>query len=175
MRFDITFCYKIRVKKDDRTFEIPVCYKALLSINGITKGKVEHLQQALKNTGTAPNDKRGQHSSKIKKLPDTSYQHVFDHISSFKGRLSHYRWFKKTLPLWRAQHKKDVWHYQAITFNRQYILQNLLTRFSRSNKCSICDKFTTEINILRTKGNPEATVAIQKTTTKQDSKGTSQM
>lgn len=66
------------------------CYKAVLSSHGISKGKLAYLQKALKKRGTAPKDKRGQHSSKIRRLSNATYQHLFDHISSFKGRLPHY-------------------------------------------------------------------------------------
>lgn len=53
------FTYKARVREDDDTQEVPVCYKAFLIIFGITKGKLEHVQKVLKSTGKAPSDKRG--------------------------------------------------------------------------------------------------------------------
>ncbi|KAK9680904.1 hypothetical protein QE152_g38738 [Popillia japonica] len=87
---DSTYSYRVRIKRDNKVVEIPVCYKAFLSIHGVTKGKVEYLQKSLKETGLAPKDKRGKHCALTNKLPDDSYKKVYDHINSFKGRLSHY-------------------------------------------------------------------------------------
>lgn len=74
-------------KRCDQIQEVPVCYKAFLSIFGITKGKLEHLQKSLKETGIAPKDRRGK-SSAHKKLDMNTKQLICTHIKSFKGRQS---------------------------------------------------------------------------------------
>ncbi|KAK9727959.1 hypothetical protein QE152_g18933 [Popillia japonica] len=63
---DSTYSYRVRIKRDNKVVEIPVCYKAFLSILVfilvfLAKGKVEYLQKSLKETGLAPKDKRGKH------------------------------------------------------------------------------------------------------------------
>ncbi|KAK9700407.1 hypothetical protein QE152_g30928, partial [Popillia japonica] len=73
---DSTYSYRVRIKRDNKVVEIPVCYKAFLSIHGVTKGKVEYLQKSLKETGLAPKDKRGKHCALTNKLPDDSYKKV---------------------------------------------------------------------------------------------------
>ncbi|XP_074035892.1 uncharacterized protein [Leptinotarsa decemlineata] len=171
---DSVFSYKIRVEEDDRIVETSVCYKAFLSIHGISKGKLEHLQKALKNRGTAPKDKRGQHSSKIRSLPDSTYQHVFDHISSFKGRLSHYSLndskklylpeelnITKMFNMFKLVHPTEKISYETYRniFNTKF---NISFGYPRSDTCSTCDRFTAEVNRLRVQGTPEAAVAIRR-------------
>lgn len=70
--------------------EVPVCYKAFLSLHGISAKRVQTLQKGLKTTGTAPKDMRGKHSSRPNKLSDVDLNSVIEHIGSFKGRKSHY-------------------------------------------------------------------------------------
>ena len=170
---DSVFCYRIRVKENDQTVEKPVCYKAFLNIHGISKGKLEHLQKALKETGMTPKDKRGQHSSKLRSLPDTTYQHVFDHINSFKGRLSHYSLgdskklylpeelnIKKMFDMFKQVYPTEKVSYETYRniFNTKF---NISFGYPRSDTCSTCDRFTAEVNRLRTEGTPEAAVAIR--------------
>ncbi|KAL1497884.1 hypothetical protein ABEB36_008770 [Hypothenemus hampei] len=53
---DSTYKYKVRIKRNDVLKEMPVCCKAFLSILGIFKGKLEHLQKSLKLMGLPPKD-----------------------------------------------------------------------------------------------------------------------
>lgn len=71
------YAYKVRIQKDDQIQETPVCYKAFLSIFGITKGKLQHLQKSLKERGIAPNDKRGK-SISHKKLDNNIKQLIWN-------------------------------------------------------------------------------------------------
>lgn len=87
---DAYFAYKIRIKRDGVAKEIDVCFKAFLSIYGISKGKIEYLQKNLKATGTSGKDKRGKHSSNHRKLCQDSFEAIRNHVTSFKTRLSHY-------------------------------------------------------------------------------------
>lgn len=89
---DMSYCYRVRyIDFDSKTVkETQVCYKAFLSIHGIGKKKVEIIQKALKETGIAPKDRRGKHSSRPKKLSNETKNTIMEHIKSFKGRTSHY-------------------------------------------------------------------------------------
>lgn len=171
---DSVFCYRIRVKENDQIVEKQVCYKAFLNIHGITKGKLEHLQKALKDTGTSPQDKRGQHSSKLKSLPDTTYQRVLNHIGSFRGRLSHYSLgdskklylpeelnITKMFNMFKQVHPTEKVSYETYRniFNTKF---NISFGYPRSDTCSQCDRFTAEVNRLRAEGTPEAAVAIRR-------------
>lgn len=82
--------YKVKVKdEENNNKDVPVCFKAFISLHGITKGKVEYLQKSLKTTGRAPVDQRGRHENH-KTVTLEIKEEVYNHINSFKGRLSHY-------------------------------------------------------------------------------------
>lgn len=164
---DSTYSYRVRIKRDNKVVEIPVCYKAFLSIHGVTKGKVEYLQKSLKETGLAPKDKRGKHCALTNKLPDDSYKKVYDHINSFKGRLSHYSLHdskklylpeelnvKKMYSMLKEIHPSVKISYDTYrtVFNTKF---NISFGYPRTDTCSTCDKCTAEINQLQKKGNSE--------------------
>lgn len=67
-----------------------MCAQAFRAVHGISKGKLEYLQKSLKKCGVSPLDKRGKHSGKHRKLKNEYFEAVFEHINSFKARLSHY-------------------------------------------------------------------------------------
>ncbi|CAH1101787.1 unnamed protein product [Psylliodes chrysocephalus] len=56
--YDKSYSYHVKINRDADILEIPVCYKAFLSIHGITKKKMEYLQKSLKATGTYPTELR---------------------------------------------------------------------------------------------------------------------
>lgn len=167
---DSVFTYRVRVMRETRVEEMPVCFKAFFSIHGITKGKLEHLQKYLKNTGVAPKDMRGKHMSTIKKLSTTTYQKVYNHIQSFKGRLSHYSLhdtkklylpedlnIKKMFRLFKENFSDTLVSYETYRniFNTKF---NISFGQPRSDTCSICDKFTAETNRLKLQENSESTI-----------------
>lgn len=86
------YSYKVKVKDEENNNsmkDVSVCFKAFISLHGITKGKIEYLQKSLKTTGKAPVDQRGKHDNH-RKIASEIKEKVFNHINSFKGRLSHY-------------------------------------------------------------------------------------
>lgn len=87
---DASFAYKVRVVRDNLTVEVTVCYKAFLSMFSIGKKKLEYIQRSLKHSGISPRDGRGKHNNRPRKLKDDVINKIKDHISSFKGRKSHY-------------------------------------------------------------------------------------
>ena len=86
---DVTFSYTVTVLRESegvsKAVEIPVCFKAFLSIFGITKGKLEFIQKSLKRTGLAPKDKRGKTSGSHKSLNIEIQNVIVNHIKSFKS------------------------------------------------------------------------------------------
>ncbi|CAH1104193.1 unnamed protein product [Psylliodes chrysocephalus] len=80
---------KIHVQRDNTAIEVPICYKAMLSMHGISAKRRQNIQQQLTTFGHVKHDGRGKHSNRKNRLPD-EISTVFDHIASFKGRKSHY-------------------------------------------------------------------------------------
>ena len=85
-----SFSYKLRIHRNDSSQDVPVCSQAFRAVHGISKGKLEHLQKSLKEMGVAPEDKRGKHSSKHRKLKQEYFEAILRHIKSFRARTSHY-------------------------------------------------------------------------------------
>ena len=87
------YTYKVRVpvpNDDNLINEVPVCFKAFKSLHGITSRRVQSLQESFKKTGCAPIDGRGKYTHDHCKTDIDVIQAVKNHISSFKGRPSHY-------------------------------------------------------------------------------------
>lgn len=158
-----SYTYKVRVVRNDQVVEIPVCYKAFLSLHGITAKRVQNLQKSLKTTGIAPLDMRGKHSSKPNKIPDDIVASVIDHIKSFKTRNSHYGLAKskkqylpeelnvtKMFSLYKIAYpnnKVSLEKYRQI-FNSNF---NLSFGYPRCDTCSTCDELTVNIESIQTK------------------------
>ncbi|CAG4955320.1 unnamed protein product [Parnassius apollo] len=159
------FTYKVRVIENDETKEEPVCYKAFLSIFGIIKGKLEHLQKSLKMSGTAPSDKRGKSGSN-KRLDNNIKDLICNHIKSFKGRQSHYslndtkkeyvpedlnikKMYKLYLDAYESQNHVCYETCRTI-FNTEF---NISFGYPRTDTCSACDEFKIKAKALRAEGN----------------------
>lgn len=86
-----SYSYRVRVKKGNLIEEVPVCFKAFCSLHGISKKKVEVIQNYLKKGGST-DDGRGKHADIKHKKSTETYDLVFAHISSFKdkGDYGHY-------------------------------------------------------------------------------------
>lgn len=162
-----SFTYKVQVRRRDAIEELPVCSKAFISIHGITKGKLEHLQKCLKNTGMAPKYMRGKHYAITNKLPNDVFNKVYEHIKSFKGRLSHYSlhdskrlYLPETLNITKMFSIFKVLHpnekvsqetYRKI-FNTKF---NISFGYPCTDTCSACDTFTATLNKLKKEMNSE--------------------
>lgn len=154
-----SYAYKIRVKRQDTVTEVAVCYKAFKSIHGITKGKLEFLQKSLKESGVSPTDGRGKHGHH-KKLKEDIHAIVYDHINSFKARLSHYSMRdtqKKYLPeelnitkmfnMFKEKNSGVQVSYDSykLIFNTKF---NLSFGYPRTDTCSTCDEFNAKLRCL---------------------------
>nr|XP_047144797.1 uncharacterized protein LOC105847750 [Hydra vulgaris] len=79
-----------------------VCFSAFISIFGIKKGRLETIKRSLLTTGHSPHDKRGKHKNQYNNFTPQLKNKICDHISSFRGRESHYSQ-KKTRRLYLPQ------------------------------------------------------------------------
>ncbi|PSN29740.1 hypothetical protein C0J52_27986 [Blattella germanica] len=147
------YTYKVRVNNE----EINVCYKALLSLHGIQRGRLRRIQQSLTSTGIAPKDSRGKHNSHKHKTPKIIESLITDHIESFKARQSHYSrrsnpnrlYLPETLSV-KDMHRMflDSYHinvsYQVywLIFSTKF---NIKFGYPRSDTCSVCDSLQLSI------------------------------
>ena len=165
-----SFAYKIRVVRGDSTEEVSVCAKAFINIHGITKGKLEHLQKALKSKGVAPKDMRGKHCVTSNKLSDDLYNKIVTHIQSFKGRQSHYSLkdskklylsedlnVRKMFLMFKQLHPDETVSYEKyrLIFNGKF---NISFGYPRTDTCSTCDRYIAEIRRLKLQSNSETEI-----------------
>lgn len=91
-----SYKYRVRVSYQERGIcDVQICFKAFLSIHGVTGRRIQTIQNSLKMTGTSPVDGRGKHKNRKHALSIVTITSVKDHISSFKTRSCHYS-LKKT-------------------------------------------------------------------------------
>ena len=67
---DCGYGYRVRVKRNEKIEEVPVCAKAFASIHGVTKSKIEYIQKSLKSIGQSPKDARGTHTNRPRKISE---------------------------------------------------------------------------------------------------------
>ncbi|XP_054284123.1 uncharacterized protein LOC129001018 [Macrosteles quadrilineatus] len=157
---DAVYKYKIRGLINGKMTEQIVCKKAFIAIHGISKKKIEYLVRSLKLVGVSPKDKRGKHNNRPHKLTDDEINCVKSHISSFKGRSSHYglhdsnklylpeelnvvkmhMMFKEKFPTYKVSYES----YRKI-FCESF---NIAFGYPRTDTCSICDQFTVKVRSL---------------------------
>lgn len=157
---DVVALYKIRYLYENKLTELEVCRDEFIALHGITKRRIEYLLTSLKNTGMSPIDKRGKHSKRPLKLSDDTHNKIKEHISSFKGRGSHYSikdsqkkylseelniikmWemFKNMYPGNKASYET----YRTI-FTKEF---NIGFGYPRTDTCSICDEYLAKMKCL---------------------------
>lgn len=156
---DCSYGYRVRVKRNNELMEIPVCAKAFASIHGVTKGKIEYIQKALKSTGQSPQDARGIHKNRPLKISQPILDKIEAHIKSFKGRTSHYSMEKskkiylpeelnvtKMFNMFKEVNLDVTISYETYrTIFKQF---NVSFGYPRSDTCSICDTFLAEMKTL---------------------------
>lgn len=54
---DCSFRYIVRVKRTGAMTEIPVCQKAFIALHGISKRRLQTIQDSMKDTRKSPKDK----------------------------------------------------------------------------------------------------------------------
>jgi hypothetical protein len=76
---DASYRYRVRVKRNEKMVEVPVC-----PIYGVTRGKIEYIvQKSLKSTGQSPQDARGTHRNRPRKISEETFNKI-------EARTSHY-------------------------------------------------------------------------------------
>ncbi|KAL4711664.1 hypothetical protein ACJJTC_003431 [Scirpophaga incertulas] len=170
---DCHYSYIVKVVRDDGCHEVQVCFKAFCAIFGITKSKVQYIQTHLKLTGVAPQDKRGKHENRPKKVSDTTLNLIKEHLKSFKGRTSHYSNkksskiylpeefnIKKVYELFIEKNPdlKEILSYER--YRQEFKKYNVSFGYPRSDTCSSCDKINAELNSL--KKTKEKTLEIER-------------
>lgn len=158
---DASYAFRVRIQVDEKTVEVPVCFKAFLSLHGIGKKRIETIQKSLKASGTVSKDKRGSNIKKHK-LPELVLRKIKSHISSFRGRNSHYS-RSKTRKLYLPEDlnikkmykiylelKNPPVSYETYRhiFNTNF---NISFGYPRSDTCSSCDQFLAELKVLQSK------------------------
>lgn len=155
------YSYKVKIKdSNESNKDVPVCFKAFISLHGITKGKIEYLQRSLKTTGKAPVDLRGKHENH-KKIAADIKEKVFNHINSFKGRLSHYSLkdskkmylpedlsIKKMYKMFIEENNNEKivsYEFYRHIFNTQF---NIAFGYPRTDTCSTCDTYLAKAKVL---------------------------
>lgn len=157
---DCSFRYIVRVKRNDSITEIPVCAKAFISFHGVTRRRLATIQASMKNTGRSPKDNRGCHKNRPWRHSEEKINAVHKHISSLKGRVSHYSKEKtdkiylpdelsitKLYEMYSEKYphlKVSLETYRKI-FNEDY---NISFGYPRTDTCSTCDKLKAQIDIL---------------------------
>lgn len=157
---DASYAYKVRVVRNTITVEVPVCYKAFLSMFGIGKKKLEFIQHSLKMTGLSPRDGRGKHNNRPRQLKDDVINKINDHIGSFKGRKSHYSMkktdrmylpetlnIKKMFDLFKSANPSVEVSYESYRniFNSNF---NLCFGYPRSDTCTTCDRHSANVRCI---------------------------
>lgn len=158
---EASYFYSVRIKseEDNNSFkEVQVCAVFFKAVHGITQGKLQYLQAALKATGVAPKDKRG--GKNYRQLSSATTGAIRNHISSFKARQSHYSLkdnrdkvylpeelnIKKMHRMFMEMNPDNKVSYQTYReiFKRDF---NISFGYPRTDTCSQCDEFTAKLKI----------------------------
>lgn len=155
-----SYKYKVRVLKNGSVNNIPVCYKAFLSLYGITPRRLQHIQNQLTEHGKVAPDGRGKHKNRPRALSEETKNKVHEHIQSLKGRKSHYS-LGKTEKLYLPEdldvkklHKMYMEKYNNFplsydSYRKIFINDyNISFGYPRSDTCSQCDESTSKAAIL---------------------------
>ncbi|KAG5883597.1 hypothetical protein JTB14_025171 [Gonioctena quinquepunctata] len=158
--YDNVFTYKVRIYDNNEAKDIPVCYKAFLSLHGVSGKRIQNIQKHLKISGTALVDTPYDHKH-CRATPDVE-ANVDSHIDSFKGRQSHYGLtktkkiylpeslnIKKMYELYLAgNHPRVPYEYYRKIFVTKF---NLGFGYPPSDTCSTCDKYQAEVRVINCK------------------------
>lgn len=149
---DVWYSYTMRVKRNDTVEEVKVCKNAFISMNGISRGKIDYILKQLKTTGKVPKYKKGKHDNRPHKLSDIVVEAIRNHIKSFKGRESHYSKKDSTKTYLPSElnvakmfkmfqeendHVCSLESYRTI-FNNEF---NISFGYPRTDTCSTCDSY----------------------------------
>jgi hypothetical protein len=145
--------YKVRVFTDGKINEVTVCQKAFISLHGITNQTINTIKKSLNTTGKAPVDNRGKHKNRKHAKSQETTDKVHEHLSSLKGRKSHYS-LKKSSKVYLSEelninklykmyselypNNPVSYEFYRNVFNTEY---NFGFGYPRKDSCSKCDEF----------------------------------
>lgn len=165
---DYSYSYKVRLMREGKLHEIPVCYKAFLSLHGITNQMMITIKKSLTSTGSAPVDKRGLHKNRVHKKDGATLNKVHEHLQSLKGRKSHYS-LKKTNKIYMSEdlnvkklHRMYTNLYPEFPVSYEYYRKiftseyNIGFGYPRKDSCSFCDELKVKLLALQSKSNDQA-------------------
>lgn len=149
---EYSYTYKVRVMRNSKMEEIQVCQKAFISMFGITNQTIITLKKALVTTGQPPVDMRGKHFNRPHAKTEETKNYVNKHLSSLKGRKSHYS-LKKTTKVYLPEELNITklynmymekypnnpvsYEYYRNIFSTEY---NISFGYPRKDSCSKCDE-----------------------------------
>lgn len=153
-----SYRYKVRIFREDKTIEVQTCYKAFLSLHGITGRRIQFIQTSLQTSGQVKKDGRGKHSNRPNKFSESTLSKIDAHIQSLKYRQSHYNlhdskifYLPKDLNIKKlhdmylelnSEHPVSYETYRKI-FQTKYNIS-----FGNPRTCSSCDEFKVCLNCL---------------------------
>lgn len=155
-----SYCYRVRAHVENKLQDVSVCYKAFLSLHGISNRRLQSLKKNLCEFGDAKSDGRGKHKNRPHRLTDVTKLKVMEFIKSLKGRKSHYSIrdsSKVYLPeelniakLHRMYNESNKENQVGYTTFREIFENNFNISFGfpRKDTCSTCDILKGEIAIL---------------------------
>ncbi|CAH1111616.1 unnamed protein product [Psylliodes chrysocephalus] len=85
-----SYSYRVRARVENKLQDVSVCYKAFLSLHGISNRRVQNLKKNLCALGDTKPDGRGKHKNRPHRISDVTKLKVMDFIKSLKGRKSYY-------------------------------------------------------------------------------------
>lgn len=150
---DSSYAYRVRVIRNEKAIEIPVCYKAFLSLHGVTNRRIQSIKKSLLNIGTFKPDQRGKHTNRPSKISLETTNCVISFLKSLKGRKAHYSLkvsskiylsedlnIKKLHNMYASKHPRNLISYEKFReiFSTKF---NISFGYPRSDTCSTCDKF----------------------------------
>lgn len=151
---------KLEFLKDNNVVEIPVCYKAFISLHGITARRIQFVQSSLKLNGRIKKDGRGKHSNRPIKISKETSTKVHSHIKSLRCRTAHYSLhdskrlylpeelnIKKLHTMYSQLNPNNPISYETYRqiFNTNY---NISFGYPRTDTCSCCDEFKASLHSL---------------------------
>lgn len=156
-----SYNYIIKVPRENIQSE-PVCREAFISIFGISDQRLRTVKRSLSLEGCPPTDKRGKHPNHATHSEELKMK-VKDHISSYKGCLSHYTltatniiYLSKDLNV-NLMHKNFLTKHPGVKFSYESYRTIFNTEFNlrfgnpRKDTCSFCDENKINIESLMNK------------------------
>ncbi|KAF2891567.1 hypothetical protein ILUMI_14606, partial [Ignelater luminosus] len=125
------FTYKMYISD----LEVPVCFKAFVTIFGITRARLRRIQGFLLQHGCPPTERRGTHQNRSNKLPEEVAN--IQHIQSLKARQSHDSRRKNLDRLYLSEFPSPFHKKMFKMFLEKYQI--------KEDTCSVCDRSILQI------------------------------